>query len=157
MKQIRDPQIPWPSAASLVRALGEAGDAKTIDTLLPLVAAGEPKDVRLAALAARWGGSTTRASRRPCSSRTRTCRPTCGRARRRCSSGGPRWSRALVDAVDAGRVAPDLVPPDAARRLLLHRDPRLDARGGEVLGLGPPRQRRGEGRLDRPRAPGAGR
>src|SRR5437588_7967852 len=52
VKQIGDPQIPSAERASLVRALGEAGDAKSIDTLLPLIGAGQPKEVRLAALAA---------------------------------------------------------------------------------------------------------
>ena len=130
VRQIADPQVAPGERASLVRALGEAGDNKSIDTLLPLVAAVQPKDVRLAALAALGRFDDPRVAlavlqsyaAMPADLRASAASLLVGR---------PSSARALVDAVDAGRVAPDLVPPDAARRMLLHHDPRLDGAVGK--------------------------
>jgi putative heme-binding domain-containing protein len=41
------------------------------------------------------------------------------------------WSRALLDAVDAGRIEADSVPLAVVRKMTLHRDDRLAARIGE--------------------------
>ena len=117
--------------AALVATWGDAGADAGV--LLGCLDAGEPKDVRAAALAALQGFDDAAVATEvlkqypafPAELRQRAVTLLASR---------PAWAAALLAAVDGGIVAKQDVPIEQVRRLALHNDAKLDAMVAKTFG-----------------------
>ncbi len=127
--------MPEAARLALLEAVGQAGSASAIDTLLALLAGEQSEPIRLAALAALEHFADERIGRQvvaaypgfPSPLRVRAVGLLAGRKAS---------ARLLLAAVDGGQIDPKDVPIDALRRILLHDDPELtaavDRRWGQI-------------------------
>jgi putative membrane-bound dehydrogenase-like protein len=133
VRLVADSHTPAADRAELIRALGDAGDSSSLQVLLDRLKPSEPKDVRIAALSALQRFDDPRVavavlnvfpglpnSARPPAAALLVSRPA--------------WAKALVTAVAAGSIKPDLIPAEQVRRLLVYKDDALTTAVGKFWG-----------------------
>ena len=130
-----DKQMPEAARLALIEAVGQAGSASAIDTLLALLAGEQSEPIRLAALAALEHFADERIARQVVAAYPGFSSPLRVRAVG-LLAGRKASARLLLAAVDGGQIDPKDVPIDALRRILLHDDPELtasvDRRWGQI-------------------------
>ena len=116
-----DRNAPQRDRLGLIEVLGQIGDPAAVPVLLRLLEADEPDAVRLAVLSALQPFADQRIAAKVLTLYPQMPPTLRGRAQMLLGS-RPASALALVQAVDAGRIAPADVPLDQVRRLVLHGD-----------------------------------
>lgn len=142
-----DRGLPAGERAEFVRMLGELARPGSLPVLLGLLGADEPAEVRTAAILALGRQEAPEVAEAVLSQYAGMAPAMKDRARDVLVS-RPRWSAALVGAVESGRIPAGEVGLDQVRRMVLHREPGLSRRVEKLWGqVRPASSREKEGRI----------